>query len=147
MITNFKIYENKEDTLNIILDKINNIGKSSLSDDEINFLDNYPNADLKREEDIKPQESNRKQYSHNDFLFELDNLDTNHIDKIITISGYVIFPNDIRLYGEIILNVKTHVANVNFEDDEGKTPYDYCEGFEYEFDDFLHQTIQDILKK
>ena len=75
MITDFKLFENQETILNNILDKIQEFGKDSLTSNELNFLEDYPNSKLEND-DVLNQETIQSR---------LDNLSTdlsNELSKV-----------------------------------------------------------------
>jgi len=97
MITNFKLFENQTDILNDLLDKIQLKGKDSLTPNELNFLNEYPNGTLEQEEEIIQNDSDftyvekpgLSSYSTENFWFEMNGSDIDEISNTFIISGNI----------------------------------------------------------
>ena len=144
MILNFKLFENKEDILNDILDKIQQYGKDSLSSDELNFLKNYPNADL----ETKPEQRQTAErigeiFKSEHFEFEFLSSDLDELSNSFIISGIMYF-NKQKIEGYFLVNEMTYQIFPYFTDVEGYTAYDYASGYEDEFYDFLEEIYEKI---
>jgi len=149
MILKFKIFENKETILNIILDKIQEYGKNSLSSDELNFLKEYPNGKLeisdKKETFEKSSKRGEKFHSEN-FEFEFLSSDFDEISNSFIISGVMYFKEEtfktFSLNGYFLINQETHQIFPYFQGPNDETAFDYASGHEEEFYDFLEEIYE-----
>jgi len=143
MILNFKLFENKENILNDILDKIQQYGKDSLSSDELNFLKNYPDADLEttNPEPEKKPETIGEIFKSKHFEFEFLSSDLDVLSNTFIISGIMYF-NKVKIEGYFLINQETYQIFPYFNDIDGNTAYDYASGYEEEFYDFLEKIYE-----
>jgi len=146
MITKFKLFETQETILNSILDKIQQYGKDSLSSDEMNFLNNYPNGKIEDDEDnyengTSTKPTGIKTCSSEHFWFVLYDTDIDDISNSFIVSGRMIFmvAEKNELEGYFVVNQETHQIFPYFQGPNGETAYDYVVGYEDEFYDFLEE--------
>jgi glutaredoxin-related protein len=133
-----------------ILDKISKSGIKSLSPKELDFLNSVSTGN---EDDIndKKRYLNSKTWVDNQFEFTMfeskDNGDT------IELMGELNLP-DIKyddtfisgknIKGKFIINKDQHMIIPNFEKEEYEH-WDFVEGLEYEFDNFIQDILDDII--
>lgn len=154
----------KEERINFILDKINKYGISSLTPEEKAFLDAQKSGDKASDEALKKLEKSEKvfnkTFSYEDeytftFKFKLltiDKEDSNSDDGIITTyHGIITLPNITTGDGEVIegviegdIQLNEHgLIKTNFSKGD-YTDFDFCEGLEYEYDNFIHSLSIDL---
>ena len=129
MITKFKLFEDNEDNINYLLDKINKDGKDSLTQYELD--------QLKNKGDIPYPEI----FTSGDIKFELDSQE-DHVD-VIVVKGTLIY-NDNKYDGSFVYTRNDVLNYWEFYDTNNKE-------FEPEPDDFyqmdsLMQQIEDVLE-
>ena len=154
MITNFKLFENQTDILNDLLDKIQLKGKDSLTPNELNFLNEYPNGTLEQEEEIIQNDSDftyvekpgLSSYSTENFWFEMNGSDIDEISNTFIISGNMLFMVEnherIGIEGYFVVNQETHQIFPYFNGPDGETAFDYTFGHEDEFFDFMESIYE-----
>ena len=148
MIIDFKIFESQETILNDLLDKIQQFGKESLSPNEMNFLNDYPNTELIDEEDDISYipEVEKSSYSTENFQFELSNTDIDELTNTFIVSGEMLFIYDdkknIAVNGYFVVNMETYQSFPYFTGLNGETAYDYASGHEEEFTDLLEEIYE-----
>lgn len=138
-----------QDRLNDILDKINNIGRKSLSEIEIEFLESFSSHEEDNMNDTLKKYEMEDIFQSDDllFTFKLDEVlrysDQIHLIGTLTVPdmgkrGKII---DGVLYGKIIIFNKDQFA-IEFSDGKYDV-FEFVSGVEYELDIF----ISDIIKK
>lgn len=133
MITKFKLYENRENELNRILDLKN--GGGNLTPEENNFLTNYDSIDY----DKYMKDKNTILFNDDNFSFKLETL--REYGAYVNFYGVMLFPS-IALNGFITYDLSTKQIIAEFEDEDKNTAYDHCEDLEEEFYSFLEEIIQ-----
>lgn len=147
MINSNKIIH-PDDRLNLILDKISNVGIKGLKKEELMYLESYSRGKEKEFNDRLSEEENRKTFISDDglFTFKLKNVEI--IDEVEFINGLLTVP-DIKtqkgkiikgeLYGSIIVFDKSNVA-IDFR--KGKYDvFEFVNGLEYELDCFVDDIV------
>ena len=150
MIIDFKIFESQETILNDLLDKIQQFGKDSLSPNEMNFLNDYPNTELVDDEDDyidnELPKNNFSTYSTDNFSFSLIKINEDELTNTFIISGEMIFmysdKENIKIDGYFVVNMETYQIFPYFNNLDGKTAYDYASGNEEEFYNFLEEIYE-----
>lgn len=145
-----------EDRVNIILDKVLKYGVISLNKRELYFLDSFSSGDFKVIldkyiilEDILTFENTHFKFELNDTI--IGNHEVSHKGVMyvpdITINGNIVEGN---LDGELVV-YKNGTYVLNFEKiinyNKKKIIYDicdFCDGLEYEFDNFIDYIIQEL---
>ena len=146
MITLFKLFESQETILNDLLDKIQQFGKESLSSNEINFLNDYPNTELIDDDKDEITKKSLSSYSSDNFSFELSSTDIDELSNTFIISGEMLFiyedKQNITIKGYFVINMETYQSFPYFNGIDGETAYDYASGHEEEFYDFLEEIYE-----
>jgi len=138
-----------DDRLNTILDKISKYGMDSLTKQELNFLNAYSNGDGDREHD----KLNKEDKIIYDDLFKFEWERTIKDSDCIKYYG-IIYAPDIKR-GKKTIKGRLSGCIIEYENgqvilDFQKQPYDifdFCEGIEYELDDFIDLVISEIKNK
>ena len=136
------------DIVDDILDKINSKGISSLDSNEKSFLDSYRSNNFKKMDELI-REINARSFTDKYFSFRLSHIkvirDETRIYGTIFVPD-IEFENGKRIDGEIegfIIKLSNNQLIPNF--DKGK--YDileFCEGLEYELDNFLEYVVNTL---
>ena len=145
-----KTYEN---FLDKILDKINDTGMSSLTEVELNYLNAQAHNDTDRIANIEKQVS-KVIYKSDDGMFEFEYSHKEDLGKEKIYYGIIHVPSITDYNGKYIdgtiqgyIEVRDGLAEGNFEKEIYGATYDvyeFCEGLEYELDDFFHDTVDEI---
>jgi hypothetical protein len=138
-----------EDRLNDILDKILEYGIDSISINETNFLDSYPDGEYEKLHTDMLYSDIIYEDEEGLFKFELETIKT-HIDEIHYV-GKIYVP-DMTIGGELykgiltgrIINYKKNNINVPHFYKGDYDIFDYCDGIEIELDDFIDSVVDDI---
>ena len=151
MIIDFRIFEKhiskKEKILNNLLDKINKQGKKSLTSNELDFLNNYSSKDALK---YLKNKNVLKTFKDENFQFELSDIEYNNITNDLILYGYMFFISTsennykYKIKGYMLMNQTTGTIFPYFSEDENKNAYDYCENYQYEFDNFINSIYQEI---
>lgn len=154
----------KDERINFILDKISQSGIDSLTPEEKAFLDAQKNGEEASEEALKELENSQKTidktFSYEDeysfpFEFELKSIsreDSNSDDGIITTyHGIMRLPDMTTGDGEFIeglvegdFQLNEHgLIQTNFYKGD-YSDFDFCEGLEHEYDNFIQSLAIDL---
>lgn len=139
-----------QDRLNDILDKISHLGKESLSDLELDFLDSYATHQEEEMNDILKEIENDTIFESDDqlFAFKLDEIhrypDQIHLIGTINVPDMILRGKNIEgtLYGKIIIYKKDQFA-IDFSDGKHDI-FEFCSGIEYELDIFIDEIIKKV---
>lgn len=138
----------KEEKLDEILDKISKYGIGSIRPFEKSFLDSYPNNELiSIEDDIFVDDYG---------FFKFEYKDTKIINDVIHIAGTIFVPDILlkevtiygRLEGEILLYKNGQTCPFFEKTYKGEVfdIFDFCDGMEYELDNFIDFIISKLEK-
>jgi hypothetical protein len=146
---NYKISD-REARLNQILDRILSFGLKSLTKNEIEFLEAWGNSDeitlerLLKEGDLKEFKS-----SDGKFLFTFSH--TVNLKGTINYFGRITVPNltfedGSRILGSMngYISVQKNGDKIPFFQSEGHDIIDFCNGLEYELDNFIDYVIETL---
>ena len=150
MINSNKIIR-PDERLNLILDKISDVGIKGLNKDEVAYLESYSRGKEKELNEKLSEEENSKTFISDDGIFTFRLKGVELIDGVKFINGLLKVP-DIKtqkckiikgeLYGSIILFDKNNVA-IDFR--RGKYDvFEFVNGIEYELDCFVDDIILKI---
>jgi hypothetical protein len=137
-----------EQRLNQILDKINQFGKKSLSEIDIEFLESFSAFQEEDLNSILNEVESENLFESDDglFIFRLDEIHKyhDHIQLVGTIKvpDLVLKGKKIEgyLHGKIIIYKKNQFA-VDFSNGKHDI-FEFCSGIEYELDTFIDDIIQ-----
>lgn len=136
--------------LNEILDKINKWGMVSVTLNEINFLESFKDG----EEEIFFKKLYHKEYSGYGGSFKFVLTDIIEDEDIIEVIGNMTLPPTYNEDGLIEFDsvigkfeiIKSDLMIFPRFEHCGYIPYDFIEGLEYEFDDFIQDILEDIIE-
>jgi hypothetical protein len=147
-----------QERLNDILDKISTYGINTLSIDEKEFLDAHSNNKETEVHNKLIFKENETVFEDDYGLFKFEHLETIEFDDEIHYIGTLYVPelkksngSSIKgiLIGKIVVykSDNDEVSVIDFETENGIDVFEFCNGIEYELDNFIDYVVNELKEK